>query len=199
MKFKKWVLCLFSTILLIFLFVILFNYVVDPYRIYNTNIFKNKPKEDLQSRFTKVLKIQEIKPASVFLGNSRPQMAFNSAFGGSNLGEAKSYLRWAIKQGNLKQALLVFDDKSMVGAESKVNDFVGYFDNPSRYKILFSYQTFYDSTATIRKQKQVPLFEPNGQRTEASLLEQVRKSGSYYEHSLKVEREHMASYKKWIF
>ena len=124
------------------------------------------------------------------------QPAFNSAFGGSNLGEAKSYLRWAIKQGNLKQALLVFDDKSMAGGESKVNDFGGYFDNPSRYKILFSYQTFYDSTATIRKQKQVPLFESNGQRTEASLLEQVRRSGSYYEHSLKVEREHMASYKK---
>ena len=187
MGFKKWTFSfLFATIFII-LFVATFNYIVDPYRIYDTNIFKNKPKEDLQARFAKVLRIQQLKPTSIFLGNSRPQRsfdsahkyftqpAFNAAISGSNLNEAKAYLKWAIRQGNLKQVLLIFDDKTMLGMRNKTDDFEEYFKNPKvyKYKILFSLQMLRDSIDTVKKRKQTPLFEPDGRRTEASLLLQI--------------------------
>lgn len=65
MKFKKWTFSFLTSSALIFAFVAVFNYLVDPYRIYDTDIFKNKPREDLQSRFMKVVKIQKIRPASI--------------------------------------------------------------------------------------------------------------------------------------
>ena len=65
MKFKKWTFSFLTAAALIFAFVAAFNYLVDPYRIYDTDIFKNKPREDLQSRFMKVVKIQKIRPASI--------------------------------------------------------------------------------------------------------------------------------------
>lgn len=65
MKFKKWTFSFLTAAALIFAFVAVFNYLVDPYRIYDTDIFKNKPREDLQSRFMKVVKIQKIRPASI--------------------------------------------------------------------------------------------------------------------------------------
>ena len=65
MKFKKWTFSFLTSAALIFAFVAVFNYLVDPYRIYDTDIFKNKPREDLQSRFMKVVKIQKIRPASI--------------------------------------------------------------------------------------------------------------------------------------
>ena len=72
MGFKKWTFSfLFATIFII-LFVATFNYIVDPYRIYDTNIFKNKPKEDLQARFAKVLRIQQLKPTSIFFRKFSP-------------------------------------------------------------------------------------------------------------------------------
>ena len=209
MKFKKWTFGFLTSAALIFTLVAVFNYLVDPYRIYDTDIFKNKPREDLQSRFMKVLKIQKIRPASIFLGNSRPQTAlnsahryfaqpsFNAAVSGSNLNEAKAYLKWAIKQGNLKQALLVFDDKTMLGGGSKADDFEEYFKNPSAYKILFSFQTLRDSIATVLKYGKTPLFEPDGRRTEVSLLEEVRRNGGYYEYSVKkIESGYMAERKR---
>ena len=209
MKFKKWTLSFLTSAALIFAFVAVFNYLVDPYRIYDTDIFKNKPREDLQSRFMKVVKIQKIRPASIFLGNSRPQTAlnpahryftqpaFNAAVSGGNLNEAKAYLKWAIKQGNLKQALLVFDDKTMLGGGSKTDDFEEYFKNPSAYKILFSSQTLRDSVATVLKYGKTPLFEPDGRRTEASLLEEVQRNGGYREYSVKkIESGYMVERKR---
>lgn len=65
MKFKKWTFSFLTSSALIFAFVAVFNYLVDPYRIYDTDIFKNKPREDLQSRFMKVVKIQKIRPTSI--------------------------------------------------------------------------------------------------------------------------------------
>lgn len=209
MKFKKWILSFLVISSSFIFFVAIFNYIVDPYRIYNTNIFKYKPKEDLQARFTKVLKIQQIKPVSIFLGNSRPQRAFNSAhryftqpafnaaLPGSSLYEAKAYLQWAIKQGNLKQVLLVFDDKTLLSSNSKLDDFDEYFKNPNPYKILFSFQTFRDSIATAFNYGKIPLYEPDGRRTEASLLEEVQKNGGYYKYSINtLENGYMAKYNK---
>ncbi|MFC2344722.1 hypothetical protein [Campylobacter sp.] len=208
MKFKKWTFSFFTSAALIFAFVAAFNYLVDPYMICDTDIFKNKPREDLQSRFMKVVKIQKIRPASIFLGNSRPQTAlnpahryftqpaFNAAVSGGNLKEAKAYLKWAIRQGNLKQALFVFDDKTMLGG-SKADDFEEYFKNPSAYKILFSFQMLRDSVATVLKYGKTPLFEPDDRRTEASLLEEVQRNGGYREYSVKkIESGYMAECKR---
>lgn len=47
MKFKKWTFSFLAAAALIFALVAVFNYLVDPYRIYDTDIFKNKPREDL--------------------------------------------------------------------------------------------------------------------------------------------------------
>ena len=48
MKFKKWTFSFLASAALIFAFVAVFSYLVAPYRIYDTDIFKNKPREDLE-------------------------------------------------------------------------------------------------------------------------------------------------------
>ena len=47
MKFKKWTFSFLAAAALIFALVAVFNYLVDPYRIYDTDIFKNKARLDI--------------------------------------------------------------------------------------------------------------------------------------------------------
>ena len=77
MKSLIWVKVLLSLILIIVFSVCLINYIVDPYNLYKTNLFKNKPKEFEYMRLIKAINIEKIKPSSIVLGTSRAEMAID--------------------------------------------------------------------------------------------------------------------------
>ncbi|WP_141051740.1 hypothetical protein [Aliarcobacter cryaerophilus] len=168
------------------------NYVVDPYGIYKTNIFQNKPEQDKNIRLAKVVKVEELKPVSISLGTSRTEYgydpnheyfskpSYNLAVSGASLYENRLYLEHAIKQGNLKEVLLVvdwrmFNDPKM----TKSNDFEDFFNIKNIYKQLFSVDLFRSSLNTIIKQKVKSSYLENGQRDWYFNQENIDKQGGH--------------------
>ena len=119
MNSKKWIKILSILCILGFGFVGGINYLVDPYRLYKTNIFKSKPEQSNKIRLIKALKTKEIKPTSISLGTSRTEYgydpthnyftkpSYNLATSGSSMYENLLNFKYALKQGNLKKVLLV--------------------------------------------------------------------------------------------
>ncbi len=77
MKSTKWIKIFFGLSLIGVLFVGGVNYIVDPYGIYKTNIFQNKPEQDKNIRLAKVVKVEELKPVSISLGTSRTEYGYD--------------------------------------------------------------------------------------------------------------------------
>ena len=203
MKSLIWVKVLLSLILIIVFSVCLINYIVDPYNLYKTNLFKNKPKEFEYMRLIKAINIEKIKPSSIVLGTSRAEMAidpdheyfikpsYNLANAGSTMYETKYYLKEAILQGKLKKVLLVadwrmFNDVSM----KKVIDFETYFENRNIYKYLLNYKVFKDSLFTIKNKNIVSLYNNNGQMKEDYLNKIVLSNGGHYKTMIKEEKNY---------
>lgn len=203
MKSLIWVKVLLSLILIIVFSVCLINYIVDPYNLYKTNLFKNKPKEFEYMRLIKAINIEKIKPSSIVLGTSRAEMAidpdheyfikpsYNLANAGSTMYETKYYLKEAILQGKLKKVLLVadwrmFNDVSM----KKVIDFETYFENRNIYKYLLNYKVFQDSLFTIKNKNIVSLYNNNGQMKEDYLNKIVLSNGGHYKTMIKEEKNY---------
>ena len=203
MKILIWVKVLLSLILIIVFSVCLINYIVDPYNLYKTNLFKNKPKEFEYMRLIKAINIEKIKPSSIVLGTSRAEMAidpdheyfikpsYNLANAGSTMYETKYYLKEAILQGKLKKVLLVadwrmFNDVSM----KKVIDFETYFENRNIYKYLLNYKVFKDSLFTIKNKNIVSLYNNNGQMKEDYLYKIVLSNGGHYKTMIKEEKNY---------
>lgn len=181
------------------------NYIVDPYGIYKTNIFQNKPEQDKNIRLAKVVKVEELKPVSISLGTSRTEYgydpnhkyfskpSYNLAVSAASLYENRLYLEHAIKQGNLKEVLLVadwrmFNDPKM----TKSNDFEDFFNTKNIYKQLFSVDLFRSSLNTIIKQKVKSSYLENGQRDWYFNQENIDKQGGH----LKVMNKDEESYYK---
>ncbi|WP_066355299.1 hypothetical protein [Aliarcobacter skirrowii] len=168
------------------------NYIVDPYGIYKTNIFLNKPEQDKNIRLAKVVKVEELKPFSISLGTSRTEYgydpnheyfykpSYNLAVSGASLYENRLYLEHAIKQGNLKEVILVadwrmFNDPKM----RKLDDFEDSFNIENIYKQLFSVDLFRSSLNTIIKQKVKSSYLENGQRDWYFNQENIDKQGGH--------------------
>ena len=168
------------------------NYVVDPYGIYKTNIFQNKPEQDKNIRLAKVVKVEELKPVSISLGTSRTEygydpnhqyfskLSYNLAVSGASLYENRLYLEHAIKQGNLKEVILVadwrmFNDPKM----RKLDDFENSFNVENIYKQLFSVDLFRSSFKTILNQKTKNSYLENGQRDWYFDQENIDKKGGH--------------------
>ena len=168
------------------------NYVVDPYGIYKTNIFQNKPEQDKNIRLAKVVKVEELKPVSISLGTSRTEYgydpnheyfskpSYNLAVSGASLYENRLYLEHAIKQGNLKEVILVadwimFNTKFM----TKSYDFEDSFNIENIYKQLFSVDLFRSSFKTILNQKTKNSYLENGQRDWYFDQENIDKKGGH--------------------
>lgn len=181
------------------------NYIVDPYGIYKTNIFPNKPEQDKNIRLEKVVKVEELKPVSISLGTSRTEYgydpnheyfskpSYNLAVSSASLYENRLYLEHAIKQGNLKEVLLVadwimFNTKLM----TKSYDFEDSFNIENIYKQLFSVDLFRSSLNTIIKQKVKSSYLENGQRDWYFNQENIDKQGGH----LKVMNKDEESYYK---
>ena len=181
------------------------NYIVDPYGIYKTNIFQNKPEQDKNIRLAKVVKVEEFKPFSISLGSSRTEYgydpnheyfskpSYNLAVSGASLYENRLYLEHAIKQGNLKEVILVadwrmFNDPKM----RKLDDFENSFNVENIYKQLFSVDLFISSFKTIINQKSKSSYLENGQRDWYFNQENIDKQGGH----LKVMNKDEESYYK---
>ena len=179
------------------------NYIVDPYGIYKTNIFQNKPEQDKNIRLAKVVKVEEFKPFSISLGTSRTEYgydpnhqyfykpSYNLAVSGASLYENRLYLEHAIKQGNLKEVILVadwimFNTKFM----TKSYDFEDSFNIENIYKQLFSVDLFRSSLNTIIKQKVKSPFLENGQRDWYFNQENIDKQGGHLKVMNKDEKDY---------
>ena len=205
MKSTKWIKIFFGLSLLGILFMGGVNYIVDPYGIYKTNIFLNKPEQDKNIRLAKVVKVEELKPVSISLGTSRTEYgydpnheyfskpSYNLAVSAASLYENRLYLEHAIKQGNLKEVILVadwrmFNDPKM----RKLDDFENSFNVENIYKQLFSVDLFRSSLNTIIKQKVKSSYLENGQRDWYFNQENIDKQGGH----LKVMNKDEESYYK---
>ncbi|OCL96272.1 hypothetical protein [Aliarcobacter thereius] len=181
------------------------NYVVDPYGIYKTNIFQNKPEQDKNIRLAKVVKVEELKPVSISLGTSRTEYgydpnheyfskpSYNLAVSGASLYENRLYLEHAIKQGNLKEVILVADWRMFNDSKMrKLDDFEDSFNIENIYKQLFSVDLFRSSFKTIINQKSKSSYLENGQRDWYFDQENIDKKGGH----LKVMNKDEESYYK---
>lgn len=170
---KKWVL---KFIILSFIFIVVIagiNYIVDPYRIYKSSFFPNKLRNDNIIRLIKTIKVEEIKPASISLGNSRVEATFNPdhkyflqpsynmAVSGGTLYENRLFLEHTFKQGNLKEVLLVADWIMFNNVMKKVPDFESYFE-VNRYSYLFSIEMLKNSFKTAINKRNKNNYLENG-------------------------------------
>lgn len=192
MKSTKWIKIFFGLSLFVVLFVGGVNYIVDPYGIYKTNIFLNKPEQHKNIRLAKVVKVEEFKPVSISLGTSRTEYgydpnhqyfskpSYNLAVGGASLYENRLYLEHAIKQGNLKEVILVADWIMFNAPKmTKSYDFEDSFNIENIYKQLFSVDLFRSSLNTIIKQKVKSSYLENGQEDWYINQENIDKQGGH--------------------
>lgn len=208
MKSIKWIKIFFSLILITTIFIGAINYIVDPYGIYNMNVFKNKPKQSNKIKLVKAIKVKEIKPASIVLGTSRAEYgydptheyfikpSYNLATSGSSVYENKLYLKWALKQGNLKKVLLVadyimFNNKT----QRSVDDFETYFNDKNIYSLLFSLDVFKDSYKTVFNNKKLSEYLQNGQKDHNNSWSDILKNGGHLE---KMKRDESKYYKNYL-
>ena len=207
MKSLIWVKVLLSLILIIVFSVCLINYIVYPYNLYKTNLFKNKPKEFEYMRLIKAINIEKIKPISIVLGTSRAEMAidpdheyfikpsYNLANAGSTMYETKYYLKEAILQGKLKKVLLVADWRMFNDVNMKqVADFETYFENRNIYKYLLNYKVFEDSLFTIKNQNKLSLHKSNGQMTDRYVNDVLLAHGGQYKTMLAEEKNYYKNF-----
>ena len=203
MKSLIWIRILVTLILVVVILVCSINYIVDPYGLYKTGFFINKPKEYEYMRLIKSLSIEKLKPESIVLGTSRAEMginpeheyfikpSYNLANAGATMYETKFYLEEAIKQGNLKKVLLIadwrmFNDTNM----KKVPDFESYFNNINIYKYLLNYKVLQDSLFTFKNKNMESLYERNGQMKEEYLNNIVSSNGGHYKTMIKEEKNY---------
>ncbi|MGJ0338297.1 hypothetical protein [Aliarcobacter cryaerophilus] len=192
MKSIKWIKIFFGLSLFGVLFIGGANYIVNPYGIYKTNIFPNKPEQEKNIRLIKVVKVKDIKPVSISLGTSRTEVgydpnhkyfskpSYNLAVSATSLYENRLYLEYAVKQGNLKEVLLVadwimFNTKLM----TKSNDFEDSFNIENIHKLLFSVDVFKSSFNTIINQKIKSIYLENGQNDWYFYQEHIDKNGGH--------------------
>lgn len=183
------------------------NYIVDPYGLYNTNIFKEKPLQTAKMRLVKALNIKEIKPVSISLGTSRTEFGYDPAHkyfnkpsydlatSGSSMYENLLNFKYALKQGSLKKVLLVVDYRMFNNKTQKnIDDIETYFDNKNIYSLLLSIDVFKDSFKTILNQKDGSQYLENGQRDHHFNWKNILINGGHFETMKKDESTYYKDY-----
>lgn len=154
--YTKFLLAFFISFFSLILFIIFFNFLVDPFGLYNLfsieNFNKNKTEVLDHARLVKAKGIKEIKPKSIILGSSRTLMGinpedfkeyveapcYNSSFQSASFDEIYEYFFHALyHQPNLKHVLIGIDLFAF-------NQNVNYRDN-------FSFSFLNDNQLTIKE------------------------------------------------
>lgn len=183
------------------------NYCVDPYNLYKTNIFKEKPEQVAKIKLVKVFKTKIIKPMSIVLGTSRAEFgydptheyfskpSYNLATSSSSMYENLLNFKYALKQGNLKKVLLVVDYRMFNEPEQKgSNDFETYFDDKNIYSLLFSNDVLIDSFKTVLNQQNRNQYLENGQRDHNWYWKNILELGGHLEIMKKDESKYYKDY-----
>ncbi len=187
----KWLIKTLLLFLIIIFTILGINLDVDPYGIYGFNLFKfQKITQSGKMRFIKPLIVKELKPKSIVIGTSRAEHgysteheyfkrpSYNFGLTSASMYEATTCFRYAIKQGNLEQTLLVLDYRMFNDKNQKqVEEFEHYFDDSrGKYYYLYSLDTFKDSLRTIFKSyKPFFLYKKDGSIEHKYEIEKLKK------------------------
>ena len=176
MNGKKWIKAwVFVTMIVPILGI--FNYLIDPYELYDSKYFTFEKKVEHKMRLIKSIKIKKIKPSSIILGTSRAEggydpthqyfikPSYNLALPGSSMYESRLLFEEALKQGNLRKVFLVADFIMFSGLKDPAGDIKTYLNDINNYSYLFSIDMTKSSLLTIKgfNKPNVKYFD-NGQR-----------------------------------
>ena len=208
MSGKKWIKIVLVLSVFFGGFIGSFNYIIDPYGLYNTKYFNfDKIKQSNKMRLIKAIKTKEIKPTSICLGTSRTQYgydpnhkyftksSYNLATSSSSMYENLLNFKYALEQGNLKKVLLVVDYRMFNEPNQKDNqDFEIYFENKSIYSLLFSIDVLKDSLLTIKGGDNTSIYLDNGQREHNHNWKSILKNGGHLATMKKGEKNYYKDY-----
>lgn len=137
MNYIKWVKVFIKTILVIGLFVSIFNYIVNPYNTFNHNFnfnFNYTKEKVISDRMTKFYELKHVQPKTILMGSSRvgifpteyvekyvEKPIYNLALAGSSIYEQASYLEYALNNMNLETIIWGLDFFGFNPAKNKKN------------------------------------------------------------------------------
>ena len=202
-----------------------FNLLVDPYGDFDVPRIAGVNGRALgfnrQPLLAKSLAISRVQPASIILGNSRPesaydpahpgfaaQPAYNLAVGGAGLGQIRRYFLEALATGHLRQVLLATDfsmfDPSLQTAQHipevfMLTDEFGRLGGPGRKWrrmafALLSGTASADSWWSLRRQRDpVVDYSPSGLRDELADERKLEREGGHRSASLLTESAFLAT------
>lgn len=210
MSSKKWIKFWFIISFTIIIVLSAFNYILDPYGIYQSKYFSfDKIAQTRKIKLVKAIQVKKIKPASIALGTSRAEIgydpthnyflkpSYNLATGGGTMYENMVYFKYALKQGNLKQVLLVADYRMFTSPKQKnIQEFETYFKENIKYTLLLSIDAIKDALLTIKggnRKEEVSL--DNGQEDPSNGKKQNTKQGELFESIKLSEKTYYKRYK----
>lgn len=206
MNYTKWLIKMFLILISLISLIFAVNYFVDPYGIYNNKVFNfKKITQSEKMRFIKPLVVEQIKPKSIILGTSRAEHGFdpqhpyflkpsyNFGLTSASMYEVTTNLKFAIKQGALKEVLLVLDYRMFNDKNQKqLDEFESYFDgSKGRYHYLYSLDTFKDSLQTIFKTyKPYSMYHPQGHIMHEYEIAKIKKTAGQLDNMNKYEKNY---------
>ena len=190
MESAKWVKLFFLISFILSLLICIINYIVDPYKLYDTNFIKNKTQLEKQETLVKTIDVQRIKPKSIILGTSRAnkgynpehdyfiQPAYNYGRSGASIYEILNFLKFTLKNSKLEQALLVADWFSFNDIKMKeINDIETY-NNINVFSYLNNTTMLKDSILNIKEQS-YSIYSNHGQRLTKDIQDFISKTGGH--------------------
>lgn len=206
MKAKKWIKIFTFGYFLSMCFIGSFNYIVDPYNLYEHRILDiPKTEQSSKMKLVKAIKVESIKPISISLGTSRTEYgydpdheffkkpSYNLATSGASMYETRLYLEHAVRQGNLRQLLLVVDWIMFRTEMKKTPDFESYFDR-FWFEDLFSSTTLVDSIFTLIGNDNATIHLEDGQRPHADNWKNIINFGGHKKDMIESEKKYFEYY-----
>lgn len=202
---KFWFVISFTAIIILSAF----NYIIDPYGIYQSRYFSfDKTAHPNKRKLLKAIQIKKIKPVSISLGTSRTEIgydpthnyflkpSYNSATTGGTMYENMVYFKHALKQGNLKKVLLVADYRMFTSPKQKnIQEFETYFKENIKYTLLLSVDVIKDTLLTIKSGNRRKTHLNNGQKDPNNGKKQNIKQGDLFEAMKLSEKTYYKRYK----
>jgi len=184
-----------------------FNWLINPYGIFNSpeieGVNKKKPEFSIHLRLAKAAAVYEQKPEAVILGTSRSEFGFdpnhiawktnlvyNLALSGSNMYEVLRYFQYVHGIKPQKQVILAVDFFMFNIFQKNQPDFKESNFTPNQLT-LASIDTFFASLKTVFKQHAEEIYLHNGQRHWTYYRNNIRKLGGHRQAFRSTEKKYM--------
>jgi hypothetical protein len=185
-----------------------FNWLINPYGIFNSpeieGINKNKPEFSIHLRLAKAAAVYEQKPEAVILGTSRSEFGFdpnhiawktnlvyNLALSGSNMYEVLRYFQYVHRIKYQKQVILAVDFFMFNIFRKNKPDFKESNFTPNQLLTLASIDTFFASIKTVFKQHTEEIYLDNGQQHWTLNANNIRNKGGHRQAFRSTEKKYM--------